>query len=172
LGIARRIDSRVEILSLRLSPKLTKSYTANQNQLPPKFSQSDIDSDLLKFQWFEKGCEWSYPWSVDGNIFSTAEIRVLTRISQFVAPNSYEDCLRLFEDLAKNRTGYCFKESKILNLAINRVQEERPNASGDITADYLLGKWNAGFQMDRDKFVFHQPKSPHEEHDIEFRRRL
>jgi hypothetical protein len=172
LGIAQRLNSRVEILSLRLSPKLTKSYTANQNQLPPKFLPSDIDPDLLRFEWFEKGCEWSDPWSVDGNIYSTAEIRVLTRASRFAAPNSYEDCLKLFEDLAKNRVGYCFKDSKILNLAINRVQDERANASGNITADYLLKQWNEGFQMDRSKFDFYQPKSPHEEHGIEFRRRL
>ena len=156
---------------MRLSPRLTKSYTANQNQLPPSFLPSDIALDLLKFKWFERGCEWSYPWSVDGNIYSTAEIKVLTRVSHFAAPNSYEDSLKLFEDLAKNRTGYCFKNSKILNLAINRVQNERVNSSGDITSEYLLERWNEGLQMDRTRFGSYQPKSPHEVHDIEFRRR-
>ncbi|QWD07838.1 hypothetical protein G6689_01700 [Polynucleobacter paneuropaeus] len=171
LEIAERIDSSLGILSLRLSPRLTRSYTSNRNQLPPKFLPSEIQSDLLKFKWFDKGCEWSDPWSVDGNIYSTAEIKVLTRISRFSAPNSYEDCLKLFADLAKNRIGYCFKNGKILNLAINRVQNERVNASGDITADYLLEKWNDGFQMDRTRFESYQPNSPHEEHSIEFRRR-
>ena len=171
LSIYSAINSRMGILSLRLGPSLRKSYTTNQNQKPPFFLQSDISLELLEFEWFEQGCEWADPWSVDGNIYSAAEIFVLTKISQFKAPNSYEDALKSFSDLAKGRIGYCFKECKILNLAINRVQSERSNISGSITTEFLLEQWNRGLVMDRKIFDTHIPYSPHEEFEIKFRSR-
>jgi hypothetical protein len=109
---------------------------------------------------------------VDGNIYSTAEINILSRISQFNAPNSYEDTLKSFGDIAVDRIGYCFTQSKILNLAINRVQNEIENKSGDIAPDFLLSQWSKGFRMDRSKFDSHIPISPHEEHVIQFRSRV
>jgi len=172
LSIFSRVNSRKAILSLRLSPNLKNSYTTGRNQSPPQFSPSKIATDLFEFKWFEKGCEWSDPWSVDGNIYSTAEISTLSRISQFNAPNSYEDALKSFGDIALDRTGYCFSQSKILNLAINRVQTEIENLSGEITPEFLLGQWNKGLKMDRSMFELHIPSSPHEEHAIQFRSRV
>lgn len=172
LSLYIKINPRDSILSLRLSPQLRNSYTTGKRQLPPNFLKSRISEELLQFQWFEQGCEWADPWSVDGNMYSTAEIKVLTSISQFKAPNSYEDALKSFGDLAKNRIGYCFSQSKILNLAINRVQNEIQNLSGEITPEYLLEQWNKGLKMDRGMFETYIPLSPHEEHEIRFRSRV
>lgn len=171
LSIYSKVDSRSSILSLRLSPHLKKSYATGRSQSPPNLSPAAISSELLEFKWFEQGCEWSDPWSVDGNIYSTAEINVLSRISQFDAPNSYEDALKSFADLAVDRIGYCFAQSKILNLAINRVQNEINNQSGEITPQFLLEQWNKGLKMDRSMFDSYTPISPHEEHVIQFRSR-
>lgn len=172
LSIYSKVNPKTSILSLRLSPNLKRSYTMGRHLSPPNFSISTISAELLEFKWFEQSCEWSYPWSVDGNIYSTAEINVISQISKFYAPNSYEDALKLFKDIAIDRTGYCFKESKILNLAINRVQNEIKNQSGNITPEFLLEQWNKGFRMDRSKFHSYIPSSPHEEHMIKFRRRV
>ena len=171
LSIYSKVDSKSSILSLRLSPHLKKSYATGRPQSIPNLFPTAISSELLEFKWFEQGCEWSDPWSVDGNIYSTAEISVLSRISQFNAPNSYEDALKSFGDLAIDRTGYCFTQSKILNLAINRVQNEIDNQSGDMTSVFLLEQWNEGLKMDRSIFDSHIPISPHEEHIIKFRSR-
>ena len=67
--------------------------------------------------------------------------------------------------------GYCFAQSKILNLAINRVQNEIKNQSGEITPQFLLEQWNKGLKMDRSMFDSYTPISPHEEHVIQFRSR-
>lgn len=171
LAIVAEIDPQQAILSLRHSPQLRRSYTANANQQPPIFQSSVISPDLLEFEWFEKGHEWSDPWSVDGQVLSTAEVRVLTRISNFRAPNSYEAELKSFNDIVKGRKGICFKESKILNLPINRVQKEAENFSGDVSPDFLLMQWNKGLMIDTSVFDQHIPLSPHEEHEIIFRPR-
>ncbi|PUE31187.1 hypothetical protein B9Z35_09190 [Limnohabitans sp. Jir61] len=171
LSIVANLDSRHTTLSLRHSPNLRRSYTANVSQLPPNFFQSEISPDLLMFAWFERGCEWSDPWSVDGHILSTAEVRVLSRISKFKAPNSYEVALKTFNDLMTQRVGVCFRESKILNLPINRVQNEIQNLSGSVSALFLLEQWNNGMMIDTSVFKDHIPLAPHEEHVIKFKRR-
>jgi hypothetical protein len=170
-SLVQKIDPRAMVLSLRHSPHLRYSYTGGANVLPPKFSSFPASPDLLTFKWFEGGYEWSDPWSVDGQVLSTAEVRVLTRISQFKAPNSYEVALKAFNGLAENRIGVCFKESKILNLPINRVQSEIPNLSGSISCAYLLAQWNLGMMIDTKMFANHAPISPHEEHVIKLARR-
>ena len=98
-SLASRLDTSNSILSLRHSPHLRRSYTASVPQSPPNFDVPKDCPGLLQFRWFEQKNEWSNPWSVDGQILSTAEIRVLTRISEFWAPNSYEGALTTFNDL-------------------------------------------------------------------------
>ena len=172
LELASTIDPLQSILSLRHSPHLRRSYTAATNVTPPLFFPSKEAEDVVCFKWFERGYEWSDPWSVDGQILSTAEVRVLTRVSDFKAPNTYEGTLKTFNDIAKARGGMCYTESKILNLPINRVQSEVRNYSGSTSAEYLLGQWNKGLMIDTSMFENHIPQSPHEEHQVTFVSRM
>lgn len=171
LAFAAELDTSRYVLSLRHSPALIRSYTANMSQLPPKLSGFSDAPELLQFRWFEEGNEWSDPWSVDGQILSTAEVRVMTRVSDFVAPNTYEAALKTFNSMCVERRGLCYLESKILNLPINRVQNEIENLSGAISPEFLLSQWKKGMMLDTLKLRSHIPRSPHEEHAITFRRR-
>jgi hypothetical protein len=171
LTVAIQIDPLCTILSLRHSPHLRRSYTANAELISPKFINAKEGDGLLKFAWFEQSLEWSDPWSVDGQILSTAEVRVLASISNFKAPNSFEQALKYFNSLCKSRYGLCFDESKIVNLPINRVQTEWSNRSGDISANYLLKCWNDGLMLDVRSLEKHIPLSPHEEHALGFVKR-
>jgi hypothetical protein len=170
-SIVSKIKPTFAILSLRHSPHITHSYTMRASQDPPKFGSTNISPDLLTFNWFESGNEWSDPWSLDGQIFSTAEIRVLTLISEFKGPNSYESALKTFNDLIGPRLGLCFNQSKILNLPVNRVQVENLNLSADISPEFLLKHWNDGLMIDLTVFDGYIPSSPHEVHNLFFRRR-
>ena len=172
LAFSAELDTNRYILSLRHSPALTRSYTANENQKPPAFVCCTTMPGLLKFAWFKKGNEWSDPWSLDGQILSTAEVRVMTRISNFDAPNTYEGVLKTFNSMCVERQGLCYAESKILNLPINRVQNEVKNLSGNISPEFLLTKWNEGMQLDTAKLRSHIPRSPHEEHVLIFKKRI
>ncbi len=169
--ILRQLNPFNEILSLRHSPHLRRSYTANVDQKPPMIRPSNIHADLLEFNWFEQGNEWSDPWSVDGQVLSTDEVIVLSVISDFKAPNTFETALKTFDFLVKGRKGLCYGESKILNLPINRVQHEVPNRNGTVSAQLLLDAWNNGLMLDTSMFASVIPASPHEEHVIKFKKR-
>ena len=171
LTIAKQIDPIGTVLSLRHSPHLKFSYTAKAALKSPTFTHAIEGEGLLKFTWFEQNLEWSDPWSVDGQILSTAELRILANISNFKAPNSFEQSLKSFNSLCNFRFGLCYEESKILNLPINRVQTEVSNRSGNIDADYLLRCWNDGLMLDVRPLEKHIPLSPHEEHALGFVKR-
>lgn len=166
LAFAAQLDTSRYILSFRHSPALTRSYTSNANQIPPKLSGFPGCPELLQFRWFEAGHEWSDPWSLDGQVLSTAEVRAMTEISDFVAPNTYEAALKTFSSMCAERLGLCYSESKILNLPINRVQSEVENLSGEISPEYLLSKWNDGMMLDTEMLRAHIPRSTHEEHAV------
>ena len=168
LRLASAIDPFQTILSLRHSPHLRRSYTAGVDQNPPNFTPYQENSGLVCFEWFEQGNEWSDPWSVDGQVLSTAEVRILTLVSDFKAPNTYEAALKTFNDIVKGRNGMCYTESKILNLPINRVQDETENYSGNISTEYLLKQWNKGLMLDLSLLDDHIPQSPHEELPVKF----
>ena len=172
LTFARSVDPLSHVLSFRHSPNLKSSYTQNKNQIPPRFDDFKDTAGLLEFSWFEQGCEWSDPWSVDGQVLSTAEVRAITKTSNFLAPNSFETALKLFNTLCSDRLGLCYKESKILNLPINRVQDEYKNISGSISPDYLLRQWSAGMMLDLSKFSGYTPAATHEEHTVSFKSRV
>jgi hypothetical protein len=171
LKFAKTLDTKQYILSLRHSPNLTKSYTSNQKQSTPNFVSFNKNDNLLQFKWFEKGNEWSDPWSLDGQVLSTLEVKIIASVSTFKAPNSLEAELKSFNSIAFNKTGLCYHDAKILNVPINRVQTEVENLSGSISPDYLLSKWNDGLTIDYKKFISYTPTSTHEEHTIDFRQR-
>lgn len=171
LSLASIIDPTQCILSFRHSPHLRRSYTAAVNQPPPAFFPSQEGGELVCFNWFEQGNEWSDPWSVDGQVLSTAEVRVLSRLSDYKAPNTYEGTLKSFNGLAMGRLGMCYTESRMLNLAINRVQSEVANYSGSISADFLLDQWNNGLMLDTSVFDNHISIATHEDRSVGFVRR-
>jgi hypothetical protein len=168
LDYAREVDPLEEIFSLRLSPKLRRSYTSNQRQMPPTFSKHSGSIDKYLFDWFEKKNEWSYPWSLDGHVLSLAEVRIIASVSDFLAPNTLEAALTSFDTLCIGRKGSCLAESTIVNLPINRVQNEISNLSGSVSPEYLLKKWREGLILDVDPLWGHIPLAPHEEHELNF----
>ncbi len=167
----KKIDSKTHVLSLRHSPFLRKSFTTNTYHSPPSFKKFRFSDELLEFDWFESGGEWSDPWSLDGQLLNTSEVLLISNCSDYKAPNSYEIALKAFNDIVISRKGLCFNQSKILNLPINRVQNEVNNISGNITVDFLLDKWNQGYCIDTSIFSGHLPLSTHEDHPVKFIKR-
>lgn len=175
LSLAEKVNPLETMLCPRLSPHIRRSYTANVDITVPTFRKAaesgKANGDLYEFTWGEGNGEWNYPASVDGNVFSTAEIRVLTSLATYKAPNTYEGALMEFADIFAPRRALCYTESKLLNLPINRVQDEVANLAGSISADYLLEQYTKGYLMDTKPFRKHIPISPHEEHPISFVKR-
>lgn len=123
------------ILSLRLAPHLSKNYPQNKSQDLPKFR---FEGELCFWSFKEGTLDWGYPLSVDGHVFRTDEVLEMTKVLDFKAPNSFEAKLQKFNRIFKNKTGVCFKDSIILNIPCNKVQNENDNISGEVDPVKLL----------------------------------
>jgi len=153
--------------TLRLGTNLSECFTQKKQQPQPSFIPDRIaDRDKVVWQWTDGRYDWGYPLSLDGHLFSTREIIVLTDFIDFRAPNSYESNLQRFNRLFLPRLGVGYRKSKIVNIACNKVQTENENICGNVHQDYLLEQWQSGLQMDYRRLYGFANKSAHQ--DIPF----
>lgn len=167
-------DTRDYIFSLRLSKTLDYSYTDQKDMPLPEFTDSTEDKLFWKWNHYPIGTsDWSYPLSVDGHVFSTQEFLAILRYTDFNSPNTLEANLYRHVHYFANRFGVCYKKQKLINLTINKVQNDsnNNNIAGNIHQDYLLQKWNEGYQMDYQKFYGGTYNSTHLDIPIEFKKR-
>jgi hypothetical protein len=167
-----KFDTEEFVPTLRMGLNLRRCYTMQQNQTFPRWAPGDgNDEDKVYWKWKEGAYDWGYPLSVDGHLFSPWEIIVMSRLSWFRGPNSLEHSLQLFRRLFRDRKGVCYRKSKIMNLAINKVQRENENISGNIHPEFLRKQWEQGFQMDYRRFYGFHNESAHQEVPISFIKR-
>ena len=167
------INSNKKTFSLRHNPRISYSFTANANFKPPKFSVYKSVVNFHEFNWFDSSYEWADPWSVNGHIYLTAEIMVISKISNYKFPNSYESALKFFNFLMINRKGLCCNESIIMNIPMNIVQTEYKNLHGNISIDFLLHNWKRGYKINIDHLEKFKLNSTHVNMNkkIEFKKR-
>jgi len=167
-----RYDLRDFVPSLRLGKHLTRCFTMNQEQvLPSWLSDSRLKEGHVSWSWSEGSCDWGYPISVDGHFFNRAEFLEMSKQTDFSSPNTFEGNLQKFGPYFKKRQGVCFDRSKIVNLAINKVQTDNSNLHGDLHQDDLLKVWNDGKRMDFHRFYGVLNESAHIDTPIHFTER-
>ena len=171
LNFLSNIDSYKKTFSLRLNPKISYSYTASAKFKPPKFGVYKSVINFNEFSWFDSGYEWSDPWSVNGHIYLTAEIMVISKISNYKFPNSYESALKFFNFLMIDKKGLCCDESIIMNMPMNIVQTEYKNLHGNISVDFMLHNWKIGNKINIDHLDKLKLNSTHVIKEIEFKKR-
>jgi len=159
------------ILSLRLGEGINYCYTKDRSMTVPPLTNSNETGDILEFSWSDSTLDWAYPLSVDGHVFSTSEIRVAVHSLHFTAPNSFERALQILTPLYAQRPGYCFTQPRLVNIPLNRVQNENYNISGDISPDQLLQRWKEGKTLDIEALTAIETNSVHQEIPISFCRR-
>lgn len=151
------------ILSLRLGKDITFCYTKQKSMIVPPLKVVDTNDKMLQFQWGSSDYDWAYPLSVDGHIFPAHEIQVAVKELNYSAPNSFERALQRLSPLYSKRPGYCFASPRLLNIPLNRVQDEVDNCSGDICPEKLLARWNEGLTLDFEALSEIETESVHKE---------
>jgi hypothetical protein len=166
-------DTERFVPTLRLGKNLRRCYTGQARQPLPPFLESVVaDRDKLCWRWADGKLDWGYPLSVDGHLFGAVEIALMAQASAFAAPNSFERALQGFADLFSDRYGVGYAKSKIVNLPLNRVQhEESRNIAGPVRPEYLLERWEAGFQIDYRSLYGWVNESAHQELPLRLVRR-
>jgi hypothetical protein len=120
--------------SLRLYEGITECYATNSPSEPPTFVKGNV------WCWYGAKGDWGYPYSLDGNIYRTLDICHKLQNSEFLNPNQLEAVMNVNNMSSvglgsPSRPAYmiCYKkDSKLVNIPANRVQDEFANRVGNI----------------------------------------
>ena len=146
------------IFSLRLGKNLDYCFTKNITQGLPKLKK---EGKFLTWDWSSGESDWNYVFSVDGHIYKTKDVLEMTKLISFKAPNSYETNMNIFRYLLRRKKGLCYPNSVLINVCLNRVQNEVENISGDISVSELLKIWHENRKIDIDYFHDIENQSAH-----------
>lgn len=140
-------DLRTTVPSLRLGRHITHTYVKNRDHAIPALAPAT--GGLLRWCWASGEGTWSYPMSVDGNLFDRDEFLTMARFLAFRGPNTFEAGLtRAFGPLFSLRAGVCFEQARVVNIPWNCVQKEIANRCGSLTETELLRRWQADECLD------------------------
>lgn len=148
LGKISGVDLLETVPTLRLGETIKRNYPWRRHQRKPTFYRKGDDDGLLYFRWHQGELDWQYPLSLDGHIFQRMELLELTGRTDFRSPNTYEGSLQKYQPLFVTREGACYPEPRVFAIPWNRVQHDYPNYCGGMDADFLLARWNRGYQLD------------------------
>lgn len=142
------LSKDIACLSLRLHPGINYCYTMNVPMTPPKF----LRDDLLIWRWREACAgDWSYPMSLDGNIFRTEDIYSKIISLNYSNPNTFEGIMATNPIINPNMI--CFKLSKIVNIPANKVQDVNTNRHGSINQQHLNEQFIIGRRLSLSKLL-------------------
>lgn len=132
---------------LRLGKNLNQCYSLGSKAQPvPPLTQEE----LTIFSWcFNEGIfDWQYPHTVDMALYRKKDIASDLRLLSYHAPNKLEDMWHRQSRAIISKKGLCYQTSKIVNMPLNRVQDEYKNlAMKEWTAQGLLHEFLAGKKM-------------------------
>ena len=133
-------DPMVLCLSLRMCRRYDYCYSLRQRMKPPFMAL------FGRWNWRNAGGDWGYPMSVDGHIFRYDDIFPLVQQIEFENPNTFES--KLDQNRINTRPLMtCYAESVVVNLPVNRVQNEYNNRVGEkygVSAEELNESFLAG----------------------------
>lgn len=146
-----------EIFSIKHGKDLVFCFAFNKPQELPVFEiiRKEKELFLLRWKWNTKinSPDWSYPLSVDGNIFFRNEILAICRNISFMSPNSLEGNMQVYKDYYACNNGICYPKAKMINVPCNVVQIEYNNrVTGMFTAEELLLIWHKNERIIIDDF--------------------
>jgi hypothetical protein len=159
-------DLRKVVPSLRLGRSIRKSYTTGAALRLPDTLEGR--GRWLTWNWKGNDLDWSYPLSVDGHVFLRSDLAAMLPRLSFHSPNTLEAELQRFKSLYESRQGLCYELPRLVNLPLNRVQDDFDNRHGSISAPFLLKKWTEGYRIDVESLAALETDSAHVEAQIRF----
>jgi hypothetical protein len=175
------LTSETCIPSLRLGLNISHSYMTQSKLRSPSMrvhsmEQSGLRRDsphepceIFSWNWGRGEGDWGYPLSLDGNLFITQYLRNLIQSLTFSSPNTLEQSMQVDIKSFRRRIGICRKLSSIVNLPINRVQQDFNNSFGTVHQHELLLKWQAGYSIDVEQICTVVNTSVHQDIPITLR---
>ncbi len=150
-------DPHILALSMRLHPGVTRCYTENKETPPPALSPEGI----WNWQQIPGRGDWSYPMSLDANVFLTTRILTLIENMPYENPNTMEGIFA--QHPLPIPQMICYPEPRVLNVPANKVQTVNSNRSGNVDPLELNKEFLAGKRIDLEPFKGMVTESPHYE---------
>jgi hypothetical protein len=145
--------------SMRMGLHLNYCYPTNTHQPIPN---GTTINEIFVWDWTQASGDWAYPVSLDGHIFKKSDILKWTSKINFSNPNQLEDYLQnAFKIDAVSKQCVCHARSLIVNLPLNRVQNEYKNRCGEISVEELYDIWIKGKKIDTQTVVNINNNSAH-----------
>jgi hypothetical protein len=159
---------------LKLGTHLDYCYTENTPQKLPPFIQIHDDIFSWEFELSEK--DWRYPNTVDMTLYRKKDLVELFKSLEYTNPNLLEGKWAAWwvQYKAPSSIGLFYKNSKILNIPLNKVQTINIlNRDMNLyTPDELLEKFEAGYKMDIAPLYHMNNKAVHTEYEPTFMPRV
>ena len=163
---------------LRLGKNITENYTGKKKTPVPPNTKIAKNIYMWKFSDGNRP-SWDFPNTCDMTIYKKSDIKKdLESINNFQT-TAYETEWAKIADHSKY--GLCYKQSKIVNISINLVQEVKPmwrqftqTWKGKMlcySPKELLKKFNSGFKIDIRPFYKAYNRAPHIERELSFVKR-
>lgn len=152
---------------LRIGKNITKCYTCGfkgEYKIPPL---KEIKNFRNIFLWkFAEGVHgWSYIHTVDMTIYAKKDIKDFLYSLEYKTPNQLEG--RWAKKVDRKKKGLCFERSKMVNIPINRVQNDYHNMSMNLfSTGEMLDLFNQGKRIDISPFFQIKNQACHMETDI------
>jgi len=161
--------------SFRLGENTTHSYSLDQEQDLPNFSQ--YSSSIIKFKWIkEKENDFNYPFEVSSSLYRSSDIlKAISNDHKIDNPNDFEAILdsKKIKFTESNPELLCYKKSvAFCNPAnvtqLNYLNRYSSNSNNSIKS--LSKKFDLGFRIDVEQFIDFTPISCHQELQFHFKR--
>jgi hypothetical protein len=157
---------------LRLGSNVNFNFMSNHFQKLPLLV--DIGEDVYAWQHctaLDYWSDWSWITTVDMTLYPKHEIINILKL-KYQNPNTLENAWANLLPSLTQKVGLCFKQSKVVNIPLNRVQTTYPNnRSMGMDTRFLLDQFNAGYKMNRQPLHLLNNCSPHIDYTIEFTKR-
>lgn len=151
VDIAACIDALEETKSyafyLRLGLNLTYCYPMNAQQQIPH--GSPYGEHYFRWRFRDGVYDWKYPHSVDMTIFRKEDVMQQLTDLPFKSPNTLESAWAGAIGHTHDQYGICFLKSPVVNLPLNRVQNDYGNRNAQsMSVEDLLLLFNLGMKID------------------------
>ncbi|MFC1841587.1 hypothetical protein ACFLYA_00780 [Candidatus Dependentiae bacterium] len=132
---------------LRLGYNITFNYPRQIYESLPNLTL--IADNVFLWKFTEGGNTWRYPNTVDMTIYNKKTVIEDFEKMPFNNPNTLEAHWHKKSSKVRNKTGLCYRTSKVVNLPLNRVQNTFQNRHMNLaTPQELLEIFNSGLKID------------------------